>query len=527
MGFSREAKVGLFVLIAILVLAYLSFQVEKIPVLKRGEQRVRVEFDTVEGLEQKAAVRMAGVRVGEVESIKLVKDKVLVTLRLDRGVVVRRNYRVAVSSLGLLGEKYVEITPRESWEAKPSGQVEPGEEIITEKSPPMKGETPVSMERMMLQINSVAEDIKAVTSALKGTLATPEGQQQIKNILTNLEQLTANLSATTGGKKDQIGGVIDNFYKFSKDLNEIMSNNKESLNDAFSKTGEIAENLRVITASLKSALEKPEDLQQSIRNIKEATAKLEKIMDSASRITERVEKGEGTIGKLFADDEAYENLVDSLKGIKKLVGAADNFKLSVGYRGEYMILDRALKSYVSIKLQPKEDKYFQFDIVDDPAGEVHWKQTKRVSKVDGVRHTKIEFEETRSDKLKFSAFVAKRFWDLTLRGGLVENSGGVGADYHLWKDRIRLSVDAWDFGRREDFPTNGLKWNSGRNDDKRKTIPRIKAGATWNINENIFIAAGGNDLANERRITPFVSAGIIFTDEDLKWLFGRISLPTK
>lgn len=527
MSISKEAKVGLFVLVAVIVLAYLTLQVGEFSVLKRGGQRIKVEFDSVEGLEVKAAVRMAGVRVGEVERIGLSGRKALVTLRLDPGVEVYSNYRVTISSLGLLGEKYVEITPREGWEAKATGEIQPAGEKITEKSSPLKGEAAISMERLLLQLNSVADDVKSITSAIRGTIGTPEGQQQIRNILRNLDQLTANLNITVADKKDRFGNVIDNFYQFSKDLNEIISKNKGSIDGALGKSGEIAENLRIITAGLKEAFEKPENIQQTIKSIKEASAKLERILD-------RVDKGEGTIGKLFTDEEAYENLNESLKGVKKFLGAAENLKLQVGYRGEALIRDGQLKSVVSFKLQPKEDKYFQFDIVDDPRGDLRTKRkTKFIKTALGPRITQREYEEIRTDKVKFSAFVAKRFWDFTIRGGLIESTGGLGVDYHLWNDRIKLSFDAWDFGRKEEvgFNKDGAKWVGASSHnllkERAKAAPHLKAGATWQINENIFIAAGVDELAHRKRITPFVAGGIIFTDEDLKWLLGRLPWPAR
>jgi len=74
----------------------------------------------------------------------------------------------------------------------------------------------------------------------------------------------------------------------------------------------------------------------------------------------------------------------------------------------------------------------------------------------------------------------------------------VGADYHLFRDRVKLSLDAWDFNRE---PT-----------------PRLKASASYDFFKHLFLVGGGDDLANKDRRSVFVGGGIKFEDDDLKYL---------
>jgi len=79
---SSEAKVGLFVLVALIILGYMSFRVGEYGFgLKKGYP-VNVVFDDATGLEKDASVQIAGVEVGRVESISLKDGKGLVTLRI-------------------------------------------------------------------------------------------------------------------------------------------------------------------------------------------------------------------------------------------------------------------------------------------------------------------------------------------------------------------------------------------------------------------------------------------------------------
>jgi len=108
---SSEAKVGLFVLVALILLAYMSFRVGEYGFgLKKG-YFVNVLFDNVTGLEKDASVTIAGVEVGRVESISLADGKALVTLRIVPDVMLEKDVRASIKTHGILGDKFIEIEP--------------------------------------------------------------------------------------------------------------------------------------------------------------------------------------------------------------------------------------------------------------------------------------------------------------------------------------------------------------------------------------------------------------------------------
>ena len=111
---STELKVGAVVLIAVAVLAAFIMQMGDTSNLFGGSTEVyevQVLFDTISGLGRDASVRLAGVPVGRVASIDLTDDgQALVVLRINNDVTLRQDAAASVASLGLLGEKYLEIT---------------------------------------------------------------------------------------------------------------------------------------------------------------------------------------------------------------------------------------------------------------------------------------------------------------------------------------------------------------------------------------------------------------------------------
>ena len=108
---TTETMVGLFVLLGIAALAYLAFQLGDVQFLGSRNYTVRAIFPSVTGLKEGAGVEIAGVEVGKVTSISLHEDRALVTLRIEREVVLVEDVIASVRTKGLIGDKYVQLAP--------------------------------------------------------------------------------------------------------------------------------------------------------------------------------------------------------------------------------------------------------------------------------------------------------------------------------------------------------------------------------------------------------------------------------
>jgi phospholipid/cholesterol/gamma-HCH transport system substrate-binding protein len=107
-----ELVVGIFVLIGLAALAYLSVRLGKLDFIGTQGYRVVGDFDSIAGLKPGAMVEIAGVEVGRVESIGLNKQyQAAVAFRIKPGVVLQADAIASVKTKGLIGEKYVRITP--------------------------------------------------------------------------------------------------------------------------------------------------------------------------------------------------------------------------------------------------------------------------------------------------------------------------------------------------------------------------------------------------------------------------------
>ena len=95
----------------IVALAYLSVNLGRVDVLGRGGYVVYADFPTVGGLKSGASVEIAGVSVGRVQSISLKDYSARVALRIDSDVQLQTDAIVSIKTKGLIGEKFVQISP--------------------------------------------------------------------------------------------------------------------------------------------------------------------------------------------------------------------------------------------------------------------------------------------------------------------------------------------------------------------------------------------------------------------------------
>ncbi len=108
-----ETGVGIFVLLGLLCVAYLTIKLGKVELLSNDYYRVHARFSTVTGLKEGAMVEIAGVQVGKVERIVLdPKDMVAeVVLKIRKGVALDEETIASVKTSGLIGDKYIRLQP--------------------------------------------------------------------------------------------------------------------------------------------------------------------------------------------------------------------------------------------------------------------------------------------------------------------------------------------------------------------------------------------------------------------------------
>lgn len=117
-----ELIVGVFVLVGIAALTYLAVKLGKLEVIGGGNNmEIQAEFDSVAGLKTGATVEIAGVQVGQVKRISLNGDRATVHFSIQRGVKLYGDAIASVKTRGLIGDKYVSLSPGGSQKELPAG----------------------------------------------------------------------------------------------------------------------------------------------------------------------------------------------------------------------------------------------------------------------------------------------------------------------------------------------------------------------------------------------------------------------
>ena len=465
---SAEAKVGLLVIAGSVILLYMTFAVGKYQFGEKKGYVLTATFDSVAGIDAKAAVRMAGVKIGTVEKVELEDSRAKVTLRIDPGVRIQRSSEAMVKTMGLLGEKYVEFVPIRT--EKP-GQAAPGESAYYRGGERVQSTvSPSDVDKLINQLSAISDDIKQVTGSLRQVLGTERGARSMEDILQDLRQTTANIK--------------DFSYTLRSDGSEVVMRLNELVASLNGVVGENRDNLKV-----------------TMENVKEASKNAELALASIEHAARKIDEGEGTIGKLVNNDSMYNNIDSAAKGLTDYVTRIERMKTIIGFRTQYMFPQS--QSYASLELKPRPDTYYILELLNDPFGEY----TRTVTTSTPPGNTVVT--ETYEDKWKFSVEFAKRYGNLALRIGILESTAGVGADFFALDDRVKFSLESWNFNNKEPGNEN----------------PHLKATANYSLNKVLFVNAGYDNALNPKRATPFVGFGLRFDDEDLKYIMGSVPIP--
>ncbi|MCH9649963.1 MAG: MCE family protein [Deltaproteobacteria bacterium] len=481
---SQAIKVGIFVTVCLAVLAYLVIKVEDLSLLGGEGQRVVALFDTVVGLDDKAPVRIAGVRVGRVDGIGLEGQKARVELLLEKPVALTAGSRASVSNAGILGDKFIQLI------------LGPADAPPLAEGAVLPGDAPVSFDQALAKLNDLGDSIGGLTDSFQQQDLAPA----IGRLIANLEATSADLRVLIGANSAQVTATVGNFERFSSTLAEQLPTLTDRLDQLVAGLGSMVDENR-------------SDLRDSLANLRDITDNVQTSVDHLNSISGQIASGEGTLGKLVYSDQAHDSLVstlDSIEGgvdtLSDTLGRLNSLEFKLGLEGSYFTDIEESRTALNVQIDsPGKDRFYFVELVDDPRGRVQNRTEVITTTVDGGPPERRTIEtSTSKDDFTISAQFGFRLGQADLRAGLFESSGGGALDYHLWDRRVKLSLEAFDFSRQEDLS------------------PRLRLTGRYRLNDSIYVVGGYDDLLESDRSSVFLGAGIRWSDEDLKYLLGSI-----
>lgn len=508
---SSAAKVGAFMLVILAILAYFILKIEDINVRRHGgTKEVKAVFDSVAGLDNKSAVRVAGVRVGTVRKIDLRPDgKAEVTLEVDSDVNIHRNAAARVANLGLLGEKYIELDP--------GTQDQP---LVTENQVELRGTQPPTIDDVTNQVSAIATDVKAITESLRNTMAGPRGQQRLEDIVENVRMVTSQMRELLAANRANVDATVGNMRAITADLRVEIPKIAASIDRVANQLGgTVGEN-------------RP-DVRQIVENLKTLSSDLKTTSTNLNSITGQVKSGEGTVGKLIYSDEAHERLTAALSSVesgvnelRNTLNRATRIQLDLGVKGDYYAgLDRDpnlgnigsnSRSVIQVQItpNPERNRFYNVEFADDPRGHESTKvvdTTITNPDTGNTLHT-ITTEKKFDSHYLFSGQAGWAFPDhnVAVRLGMFDNTGGGALDYYQMNRRLRVTAEAFDFGQRKDDNPHVRLFG--------EYIIRTEKPRT----PTIFVSTGVDNVLNKTAVT--FGGGIRWRDDDLKYLLSSIPI---
>lgn len=343
----REIKVGLLVLGSLVVLAVSIFLVGTKEHLFVPKNRYFIKFSTAGGLNEGNPVQLNGVDVGSVERITLPEDvsqeKLTVWIRVERRYSerIRQDSEAKIKTLGLLGDKYVDITSGSS-----------DATVISDE-----GEIPAApatdVDKLIASGEDVVTNVVAISHTLNDILGRLDRGEGLLGLMTNENEeskqarasLVDTLSSVQAISKrirsgrgtvgrlifdDTLGlrltNAVDRFDRVMHSLDEGDGLLPSLINDPSmrDRAANLISNLGTLTTNLQTVSERLQGDQGLLPKMlndaeygEQITEELQSLIKNLDLISQRLENGDGTVGMLINDPQVYEALNDVIVGVNE------------------------------------------------------------------------------------------------------------------------------------------------------------------------------------------------------------------
>ncbi len=473
---SQAAKIGLFVVVTAGA-GYLVYRTIHRETGKGGGYVVHAYLQDATGIAKHSRVTIAGIPVGSIEDIRLENGKARIDVRVNGDVKLHQSARLGVRSASLLGENVVILT-----EGVGEPDKKDGDEIETMPDA-------VSVDDLKAQVSRIAALVEKVAQQLANSVGSEEGGQNIKAILKNLAEATEAVNLTIRENREVVRETLENIDRITQkggpELQQILVNVRV-----------ITEDVKQMLAAQGGAGGQSGELRQTVERVNRAAKSLESALEHIDNVAGRVDRGEGTIGRLTKDEALINEVQGVAEGVNDYVDSLRRLQTVVGLRSDYNFLANTIKSYVELRLQPREDKYYLIELINDPRGKTSFTQTDvdTTNPNDPAHYRTVT--TTTTDAFRFTIQFARRIGPFTGRFGIKESTGGIGLDTHLLSNRFEIVQDLFGFGE--------------------EIRPRYRLWVGYEFIHRLWLIGGVDHVFLANRRDYFLGLQLRFTDDDLK-----------
>ena len=270
--------------------------------IRKSNYTFTVLFENIQGLNVGDQVDMLGKKIGKVSHSRIIGQKIAVELSIDNSFAfsIPIDSKIEVKSEGLIGSKFISITP--GFNTK--DYILPGETV--------EGLREFDFSEITPGIVPLTQDLSAFARRLKATLGEEE-KDNIRLTIQNIESFTADLDTFIHNYRDIVSEQDrKNFQEFMKNLNGAVKDLKYGVNKEIGKMDDMLDDLKQVT-------DKSDELSTTITELRNSSASFAKATVKLDNILEKIDNGEGTMGKLISDAALYDNMNNLVNEMRTFV----------------------------------------------------------------------------------------------------------------------------------------------------------------------------------------------------------------
>ncbi len=306
-GWGTEAKVGIFVLAALLLLGYMSLRVGKFSFLaSRDTFPLKARFTSASGLAENGRVEIAGVEVGRIKDIQLVNGQAVVGLMLQPGLNLHEDASARVRTKGMLGEKYIELDQGNL--AAPL--LPPGSTLSKTESAVEFDQILAKVPALLDDFRPILDDVKSVTTTLQKVIGSQEGENNLKAMIENFTETSKTLNKVAKNLADG-QGTLGKLLKDDGLYREVQG-----------VVREVRVSVNNLTA-FSEKLTKGEGTIAKLANDKGLYEQAQQAITRLNSVAKKIDQAEGTLGKLINDKSLYDEAKKAMKNVNQ---AAEGIK---------------------------------------------------------------------------------------------------------------------------------------------------------------------------------------------------------
>lgn len=287
---NRKAIMVAIMAISAIIIFYAGANFLKGAEMFGGNRKLYAVFDDAAGLPQGTPVMYNGFKIGKVMTVSLTSDspaRVCAAIAINEDMDIPKDSHFELSTKDMLGGLVINLR---LGEAK---QLAKNKDTLQSFLIPAFTD---GLGDMMVQLSSIMSSVDSIALELKGIVSSKEGSSSLKIIFDNLENSTTELNQLMSQNRAKFGHIVDNLNQLTTTLNEE-------------------------TPQLQSIIDNFDQISDDIAKADVAKVILEanQTIEQLSLIVEKIQKGEGDIGKLVNNEELYNNLALTTDNLNKLL----------------------------------------------------------------------------------------------------------------------------------------------------------------------------------------------------------------